>query len=186
MRQRKRSFRNCWNAIRTSPGGASTRHTSRAMVSGRGAHRPEEQSDPGVGANRQPAGRTKGWLSACVFGAVCPVEGKAAALIMPICNTAAMNHHLSEISSQVAAPRFREGRLCACRGDPRSGRLASQPRPRGARQYHLVGAAAVQPGAQSGRADLALSAQPLARQFGVSQPGGDHGCLRDGLEPVRY
>jgi transposase len=37
-----------------------------------------------------------------VFGAVCPSEGKAAALIMPICNTAAMNHHLSEISSQVA------------------------------------------------------------------------------------
>ena len=33
----------------------------------------------------------------------CPSEGKAAALIMPICNTAAMNHHLSEISSQVAA-----------------------------------------------------------------------------------
>ena len=30
-------------------------------------------------------------------------EGKAAALIMPICNTAAMNHHLSEISSQVAS-----------------------------------------------------------------------------------
>src|SRR5207245_999938 len=30
-------------------------------------------------------------------------EGKAAALIMPVCNTAAMNHHLSEISSQVAA-----------------------------------------------------------------------------------
>ena len=38
-----------------------------------------------------------------VFGAVCPSQGKAAALIMPICNTAAMNHHLCEISSQVAA-----------------------------------------------------------------------------------
>jgi hypothetical protein len=34
---------------------------------------------------------------------VCPSQGKAAALIMPICNTAAMNHHLREISSQVAA-----------------------------------------------------------------------------------
>jgi hypothetical protein len=31
------------------------------------------------------------------------LQGVAAALIMPICNTAAMNHHLSEISSQVAA-----------------------------------------------------------------------------------
>jgi DDE superfamily endonuclease len=75
------------------------------MVSGRGSHRPEEQLDPGVGANRQSAGGTKGprlrlglW-----FGAVCPSEGKAAALIMPICNTAAMNHHLCEISRQVAA-----------------------------------------------------------------------------------
>ena len=44
----------------------------------------------------------------------------------------------------------------------------------------------LQPGAEPDRADLALSAQPLARQFGVSQSGGDHGCLRDGLEPVRY
>ena len=43
---------------------------------------------------------------------------------------------------------------------------------------------AVQPGAQSGRADLALSAQSLARQLGVCQPGGHHGRLRDGLEPV--
>ena len=37
------------------------------------------------------------------FGAVCPGEGKAAAVIMPICNTIAMNHHLREISSQVGA-----------------------------------------------------------------------------------
>src|ERR1700745_2946182 len=44
----------------------------------------------------------------------------------------------------------------------------------------------LQPGAQSGRADLALSAQPLARQLGVYQPGGHHGCLRDGLEPVSH
>ena len=34
---------------------------------------------------------------------LCPSQGKAAALIMPVCNTAAMNHHLGEISSQVAA-----------------------------------------------------------------------------------
>src|SRR6476619_5544681 len=88
-----------------------------------------------------------GFASAYVFGAVCPLESKAAALIMPICNTTAMNHHLIEISSQVASPRFREGRLCPCRGDPRSCRLAPQPRARGARQHHFVGAAALQPGA---------------------------------------
>src|SRR5260370_5191990 len=106
-----------------------------------------------------------GFASAYVFGAVCPSPGKAAAVIMPICNTVAMNHHLSEISSQVAAPRFREGRLCPCRGDPGWCRLAPQPRPGSPRQYHFVGAAALQPAAQSGRADLALSAQPLPRHL---------------------
>src|SRR5258706_8405118 len=105
MRRRRRRIRNCWIAIRASPGGASARYASRGMVSGRGSHRPEEQPDPGVGANRQPASGAEGsrFASAYLFGAVCPSEGKAAALIMPICNTAAMNHHLSEISSQVAA-----------------------------------------------------------------------------------
>src|SRR3954453_14013091 len=48
----------------------------------------------------------------------------------------------------------------------------------------LVGAAAEQPRTQSGGADLALSAQPLARQLGVSQPRPHHRCLRDSLEPV--
>src|SRR6202035_523390 len=41
--------------------------------------------------------------SAYVCSAVCPSHCKAAALIMPICNTAAMNHHLSESTGQVAA-----------------------------------------------------------------------------------
>jgi hypothetical protein len=57
----------------------------------------------GQTGSRPAAPKDLGFASAYVFGAVCPVEGKAAALIMPVCNTAAMNHHLSEISSQVAA-----------------------------------------------------------------------------------
>jgi hypothetical protein len=57
----------------------------------------------GQTGSRPAAPKDLGFSSAYVFGAVCPSEGKAAALIMPICNTAAMNHHLSEISSQVAA-----------------------------------------------------------------------------------
>jgi hypothetical protein len=57
----------------------------------------------GQTGSRPAAPRDLGFSSAYVFGAVCPSEGKAAALIMPICNTAAMNHHLSEISRQVAA-----------------------------------------------------------------------------------
>jgi hypothetical protein len=46
-----------------------------------------------------------------LFGAVCPSQGKAAALIMPICNTAAMNHHLSEITTSIAGTRKRRGWL---------------------------------------------------------------------------
>src|SRR6266404_8855667 len=33
---------------------------------------------------------------------------------------------------------------------------------------------------------MTMSAQSLARQLGVYQPDGHHGCLRDGLEPVRH
>ena len=73
------------------------------MVSGRGSHWPEEQPDPGVGANRQPAGGAKRSRLRLGLFVWCPSQGKAAALIMPVCNTAAMNHHLGEISSQVAA-----------------------------------------------------------------------------------
>ena len=57
----------------------------------------------GQTGSRPAASKDLGFASAYVFGAVCPSQGKAAALIMPICNTAAMNHHLNEISSQVAA-----------------------------------------------------------------------------------
>jgi hypothetical protein len=40
--------------------------------------------------------------SAWIFGAICPAEGKGAALVMPRCNSEAMNLHLAEIASQVA------------------------------------------------------------------------------------
>ena len=53
--------------------------------------------------SRPTAPKDLGFASAYLFGAVCPSDGKAAALIMPICNTVAMNHHLREISSQVAS-----------------------------------------------------------------------------------
>lgn len=57
----------------------------------------------GQTGSRPLAPKDLGFASAYVFGAVCPSAGRAAALIMPICNTLAMNHHLSEISSQIAA-----------------------------------------------------------------------------------
>jgi hypothetical protein len=37
-----------------------------------------------------------------IFGAVCPREGKGAALVLPFCNTAAMNLHLAEIGERVS------------------------------------------------------------------------------------
>src|SRR6185436_10127582 len=43
----------------------------------------------------------------------------------------------SQRDQQSSRPR------CSCRGDSRSGRLAPEPRPGGARQYHFVGAAAL-------------------------------------------
>ena len=57
----------------------------------------------GQTGSRPVAPKDLGFASAYLFGAVCPKAGKAAALIMPLCNTVAMNHHLSEISCQVAA-----------------------------------------------------------------------------------
>ena len=118
-----------------------------------------------------------------MFGAVCPGEGKAAAVIMPICNTIAMNHHLREISSQVGTAAH--ALLVLTPAGEAGRRLARQPGASDPRQHYLVGVAALQPRAQSGRAHLALSAQPLARQLGLSQSGRHHGRLRDGVEPLR-
>ena len=144
MRRRKRSFRNAVIAIRASPGGASTRQASRGVVSGRGAHRSEEHADPGVGANRQPADSTQGprfRLGLCVWCGL-PVAGQSGGA-----DHVDLQYCRHEPSSQRDQQPGR--RRCPCRGDPRSCRLAPQPSSRGARQYHFVGAAAVQPGAQS-------------------------------------
>ena len=40
--------------------------------------------------------------SAYLFGAVCPERGTGAALVLPACNTEAMNLHLAEIATEVA------------------------------------------------------------------------------------
>ena len=41
--------------------------------------------------------------STYIFGAICPANGKAAGLVLPFCNTAAMNLQLAEISQAIAA-----------------------------------------------------------------------------------
>jgi len=47
--------------------------------------------------------RTK---SAYIFGAICPARGVGAALVLPRCNTQAMQWHLDEISTQVTKLRI--------------------------------------------------------------------------------
>src|SRR5260370_1685133 len=60
---------------------------------------------PRGGAKRGPrpsAPRDRRTASTYIFGAVCPKRGKGAALILPACNTEAMNLHLAEIAATVA------------------------------------------------------------------------------------
>jgi hypothetical protein len=45
------------------------------------------------------------YASVYIFGAVCPQEGKGAALVLPFCSIAAMNLHLAEISGMVRPGR---------------------------------------------------------------------------------
>ena len=51
---------------------------------------------------RPSAPRDQRTASTYIFGAVCPKEGKGAALILPTCNTEAMNLHLTEIAQMIA------------------------------------------------------------------------------------
>src|SRR6202166_3653315 len=51
---------------------------------------------------RPSAPRDQRTASTYIFGAVCPKQGKGAALILPACNTEAMNLHLIEIAKTVA------------------------------------------------------------------------------------
>ena len=43
-----------------------------------------------------------GWTAeGYIFGAICPKKGKGAGLVLPYCDTGAMNRHLAEISATV-------------------------------------------------------------------------------------
>ena len=46
--------------------------------------------------------------STYIFGAICPKDGKGAALVLPRCNIAAMNLHLAEIAMAVAPGLIRD------------------------------------------------------------------------------
>lgn len=51
---------------------------------------------------RPSAPKDQRTTSAYIFGAICPKQGKGAALVMPHCDTDAMNQHLAEIATQIA------------------------------------------------------------------------------------
>jgi hypothetical protein len=60
---------------------------------------------------RPSAPRDQRTTSTYIFGAVCPKLGKGAALILPACNTEAMNLHLAEIALRSPRrPRRRSGK----------------------------------------------------------------------------
>ena len=77
---------------------------NRDLVRRRGAGRPEEQDHPPLGAarNTPSAPKDQRTASAYIFGAICPRDGKGAALVLPRCNTEAMNLHLAEIATEIA------------------------------------------------------------------------------------
>jgi hypothetical protein len=56
----------------------------------------------GKGGSRPSAPSDQRTASVYIFGAICPKEGKGAALVMPRCDTEAMNLHLAEIATQIA------------------------------------------------------------------------------------
>jgi hypothetical protein len=51
---------------------------------------------------RPSAPRDQRTASTYIFGAICPKQGNGAALILPACNTEAMNLHLAEIAKTLA------------------------------------------------------------------------------------
>src|SRR4051812_44055114 len=86
------------------PGGPPEGHPDRAVVAGRGPCRPEEQDCPPLGPTGHPAPRPadQRTSSVYIFGAICPQQGKGAALVLPRCDTQAMSLHLAEVAQAVA------------------------------------------------------------------------------------
>src|SRR3954465_14916207 len=86
------------------PGGPPEGHPDRAVVAGRGPCRPEEQIARRWArrGTRPRAPHDQRTSSVYIFGAICPQQGKGAALVLPRCDTQAMSLHLAEVSQAVA------------------------------------------------------------------------------------
>jgi hypothetical protein len=96
-------------------------------------------------------------LSTYLFGAVCPDRGAGAALVLPVCNSEAMQLHLNEIATKVAPGRPRHSHS-------RSSRLARRQGTQGAGQHLASTVAATLTRAQQPREHLAVHAAELALQ----------------------
>jgi len=98
--------------------------------------------------------------STYLFGAVCPELGTGAALVLPACNSEAMQLHLDEIATKVT-PR------CARDPAPRSSRLAWRQDSQGAEQHHADATATTCARTQRPGKHLAVHAPELALKPGL-------------------
>src|SRR5215813_4814196 len=82
-----------------NPRAARTRHTGRGLVPRRDAGGPKEQAHLSLGQEgfTPRAAHAQRTQSTYLFGAVCPERGAGAALVLPACNTEAMQLHLKNI-----------------------------------------------------------------------------------------
>ena len=106
---------------------------------------------------RPSAPKDQRTASAYIFGAICPKDGKGAALVMPRCDTEAMNLHLAEIATQIApgAHAALLVDLSATLASSRS-RMASLRRPDSPAQYHGAPVAGQMSGTEPAREYLAV------------------------------
>src|SRR5215211_3565118 len=100
----RRSKKLC-RACGGSPRGACAGHTGRGVVPGRDAGRPEEQAHLSLAkkGSRPRAIHDQRTQSTYLFGAVCPEHGTGAGLVLPACNSEAMQLHLNEIATKVTS-----------------------------------------------------------------------------------
>jgi DDE superfamily endonuclease len=95
---------------------------------------------------RAPHDQRTAW--AYIFGAICPAEGKGAGIVLPFCDTPAMQEHLGEISATVASDAH-----AALLLDRAGWHLAGAARR--SQEHHLPALAAAAPRTQPGQRETA-------------------------------
>ena len=135
--------------------GRDAQAEDRDLVPGRGPHRPEERPCPTMGQAENAAvpARGPGYESAYLFGAICPARAWAQGWRCPSPTPTPCTASRRDIPAR----RQRRPRRPAAR--PR--RLAHHRQSRLAEEHHPDPAAVALPGAQPGRAGLAIPARQL-------------------------